>query len=66
MSEEPELVLHPSTLACVHCMDREMLLAMSKVLVAMTTNNNAKKYGGDLALTQYKYRQEFFPETIEP
>lgn len=66
MSEEPELHPHPAEQVEMTSMDRELILDMSKVLVAMSTGNNAKKWGGDLAMTQFRYRQKFFPETIEP
>ena len=46
--------------------DRELLLAMSKAIVAIGQQTNASKWSGDLAVEQFKYRQQFFPETIEP
>ena len=74
MSEEPEeitfgesdLILHPADTSRMTQMDRELMLDMSKVLVALGTKTETSKWAGNLALTQYKYRQQFFPETIEP
>lgn len=65
-TEEPELVLHPSDCVEMTRMDRELMLDMSKVLVALGTRTNESKWACDLALTQFKYRQQFFPETIDP
>lgn len=65
MSEEPELHPHPAT-APFGMRDRDLLLAMSKSIVAIGQQNNASKWAAELAMEQYKYRQRFFPETIEP
>jgi len=62
---DPELYVDPAQMPFDKA-DRELLLAMSKVLVAISQDTNAKKWGGDLAIEQFKYRQKFFPETIEP
>lgn len=50
--------------------DRELLLAMSKAIVAIAQEQEAPgfglKYASELAAEQLKYREQFFPETIEP
>ena len=45
--------------------DRKLMLAMSKCLVAMANDTNKTKWAGELALEQYKFRQQFFPETLD-
>ena len=70
MSEEPELLLHPAEQIEMTRMDRELILAMSKAIVSIASEQQAPgfgfKYAAELAEVQNRYRQRFFPETIEP
>jgi len=43
-----------------------MILAMSKAIVAIGADKNADEWSFELALEQFRYRQKFFPDTIEP
>jgi len=48
--------------------DRRLILAMSKAIVSISQEQQAPSLApaAELAQEQYKYRQKFFPETIEP
>ena len=49
--------------------DRRLILAMSKAIVALAQEQRAPgfgfKYAGELAEEQRKFRQTFFPETLD-